>query len=60
MKNRNREIILKIAKKWFHIKSFKKTNTGEDFFETSVWSVQSALEEAYSAGYKDAINSRLK
>jgi hypothetical protein len=59
MKN-NKQALLKIARKWFSLKSFQKTNSGKDFFETAVWSVEGALQEAYASGYRDAVNSRLR
>lgn len=52
--------LLKIAKKHFFAVEERgsletRDNDHEDFFEVSVWSLKSALKEAYKAGMKEGM-----
>lgn len=43
-------ILAGIAREWFSFPSLEERHSSEDFKETAVWCVKSALEAAYEAG----------
>lgn len=51
VENKDSEL-LKIARKYFDFDSFNETNSGDDFKEVAVWSVEKALKAAYELGKK--------
>lgn len=51
VENKDSEL-LKIASKYFDFDSFNETNSGDDFKEVAVWSVEKALKAAYELGKK--------
>lgn len=48
--------ILAIAKKHFSVKTLKTQNSDSlDFYDVAVWSIKTALEEAYKAGQESVL-----
>lgn len=54
------ETILQIAKKYFRVQTLKSRRLDRlDFYDVSVWCIQSALIDAYNAG-RDSVNKKRK
>jgi len=54
------ETVLQIAKKYFRVETLKSRGRDSlDFYDVSVWSMQSALTDAYNAG-RDSVNKKRK
>jgi len=50
--------VLQIAKKYFRVETLASRGLDElDFYEVSVWSIQSALTDAYNAG-RDSVKKK--
>ncbi|RUS67769.1 hypothetical protein CUZ56_00246 [Saezia sanguinis] len=53
--------ILQIAKKYFRVETLESRGLdGLDFYEVPVWSIQSALTDAYNAGQDSVRKKRQK
>jgi len=53
--------ILQIAKKYFRVQTLESRGLDRlDFYNVSVWCIQSALTDAYKAGRKSAKKKRKK
>ncbi|CAK7008992.1 DUF6900 domain-containing protein [Saezia sanguinis] len=55
------ETILGIAKKYFRVETLKSRGLDSlDFYDVAVWSIQSALTDAYNAGQDSVRKKRQK
>ena len=52
----DKDLFLKIARDYLSIVTLESRNRDSlDFYSVAVWQVESALEAAYEAGFKDAL-----
>lgn len=48
-------LIAEIARRHLHITTLETQNTGDDFHEVAVWTIEQALRAAFEAGRKAGV-----